>query len=172
MSFSPEAASAGPIARRSEPLRVAVDGLVGVCCGTAEETARGVTLGFWFGLLPKENATACALGLAVAAVRLNLAAAAWAALAATALVPLLDPYLHRLGLALLSAPSVRGGLAPLLALPGGAWLGWDNTVAFAALLVGAAAAWPLHRGALAAHRALAAAWTDWRTADRLAGEAP
>ncbi|QDT18240.1 DUF2062 domain-containing protein [Alienimonas californiensis] len=189
MSPSPEAPFAPPVgpavARGAGPVRVALDGLAGLCGGTAEEAARGVALGFWFGLLPKENATACLLGLAVAAVRLNLAAAAWAALVATALVPLLDPVLHRAGLALLSAPSVRGVLAPLLALPGGAWLGWDNTVTFAALLVGGGAAWPLHRGTLAAHRAFAPPLADWwtnarlgrardagRTADRLAGEVP
>ncbi|NNJ25133.1 hypothetical protein [Alienimonas chondri] len=182
MSSPPVSSTRLPCAAWAGPLRSALEA---ACGGTAEEAARGVALGFWFGLLPKENATTCVLGLAIAVTRLNLAAAAWAALVAAALVPLLDPFLHRFGLALLTAEPLHGTFAALLALPGGAWSGWDNTVTIAALLGGALAAWPLHRGTLAAHRAwaapIAAWWTNTRfgrpsgavpAAGRLMGESP
>ena len=149
------------IARLAGPARVVLDAAAGLCGGTAEEAARGVALGVWFGLVPKENATAAALGVAVAAVRLNLPAAALAATAATALAPLYDPALHRFGLALLTAEPLRGTFAAALALPGGAWLGWDNTVTLAALLVGGAAALPLHRATLSLHRMFAGPVAAW-----------
>ena len=148
--------TAAPLARRAGPLRAALGAAADLCAGTPGEVARGVALGAWFGLLPWENAAAAAVGLAVVVVRLNLPAAALAATVATGLSPVLDPALHRLGWALLTAEPLRGTFAALLALPGGAWSGLDNTVTLAALLIGAAAAWPLHRAALAAHRIVAA----------------
>ncbi len=166
-AVSPPSSPPVRLALWADPLRIACDTLAGLCGGTAEEAARGVALGFWFGLMPKENATACVLGVALAAVRLNLAAAAWAALVAAALAPLLDPGLHRLGLALLTADALHGTFASLLALPGGAWSGWDNTVTLAALLIGGAVAWPLHRGTRLVHGAVAGPLGDWWATTRL-----
>ena len=171
MSATPVSPSLAPVPVRlaawAGPLRTAFDAAATLCGGSAEETARAVALGCWFGLLPKENATACALGVALAAVRLNLPAAGLAAAAIAALTPALDPGLHRIGHALLTAEALHGAFASLLALPGGAWLGWDNTVTVAALLTGGVACWPLHRGALLTHRALAVPLAEWWANTRL-----
>jgi len=161
------AASVGPAA--AAPLRSAFEALRGLCPGTAVDVARGAALGFWFGLLPKENATACLLGLALATIRLNLPAAAAAATIGALLAPALDPLLHRFGLALLTADGLRGTFGSLLALPGGAWLGWDNTVTLGALIAGGLFAFPLHCVTWAAHHAWAASLADRWKRTRLAG---
>lgn len=118
-----------------------------VLCGgaTPQEIALGVALGAVLGLIPKSNLTAVLLCGVILSLRVNLAAAVFAAGAFSGLAPLLDGVAHQLGSAALSLRALQGGWAWLFRQPIVPWLRLDNTLVLGQLFLGLTSAWPIYR---------------------------
>ena len=56
----------------------------------------------------------------------------------------IDPFAHKLGLALLSIQSMQANYASLYNMPLGPWLGFNNTVVSGTVLLGLYAAFPVY----------------------------
>ena len=108
------------------------------------QIAAGVALGLMLGLAPKATLTAVALGVLICALRVNRAAAFGVAAAVAPLAPMLDSFTHKLGLKVLTLPSLQPTYAWLYDAPLGPWWGLHNTVACGSLLVGLYLSYPLY----------------------------
>lgn len=108
------------------------------------ELAAGVTLGMVIGLVPKSNLIALSLCVLLFSLRCNKGLALLAAFAFTCLAPWIDPFAHRLGQMVLTAPSLQANYASVFSLPLGPWIGFHNTVVAGSLLIGMYAAYPVH----------------------------
>jgi len=90
-----------------KPLRMVVRALADQ--STPRQLSMGLALGILVGLIPKGNLLAIALGMLLAAARVNLGVAGAAVLCCTFLSPWFDPMSHRIGLFLLKHPDLQSG---------------------------------------------------------------
>ena len=117
------------------------------------QLAWGATLGMAVGLVPKGNLTALLLGMALFALRANLAVGLAAAGLFTWIGWLLDPSAHRLGWQILSWQPLQPFYTRVYDLPLVPWTGLNNTVVLGQLVLGMYLAYPVYRGSyLAAER--------------------
>ncbi len=130
--------------------------------------ALAVALGVAFGLLPKNNLTACLMGLVVFSIRCHLPTLALTAMASAFVGPVLDPITGAVGERLLTHPRLVPLWWKLHEWPLVPWLKWNNTVVLGSLVVGSSAA-PLVYAAT--YRLLAARWlTAAEQTDEASGE--
>src|SRR5262245_19747674 len=115
-----------------------------VACHTPPELAAGFTLGMLIGLLPKGNLIALSLCVLLFSLRVNKGLAVVAAVMFSCLATSIDPFTHKLGLAVLSAKSLQLSYACVFNLPFGPWLGFNNTVISGTLLFGLYVAYPVY----------------------------
>jgi uncharacterized protein (TIGR03546 family) len=124
------------------PLRRVVRALLAF--HSPHELAAGFTLGMIIGLVPKGNLIALSLCVLLFSLRVNKGMAVAAAVLFSCLWASLDPFAHKLGLALLSLPALQVNFAAVYNMPLGPWVGFHNTVTSGALLVGLYVAYPVY----------------------------
>ncbi|MEN0112123.1 MAG: TIGR03546 family protein [Planctomycetota bacterium] len=130
------------------PLRGVLDALLG--CDSTGQVAAGVAMGVVLGLLPKATLLAVLAGVLLCALRVNKAAGLTAAAVVAPLAPMLDGFTHKLGLKVLTLPSLQPGLAWFYDTPLGPWWGVHNTVVCGSLLLGLYLSYPVFLAARAA----------------------
>jgi len=104
----------------------------------------GIALGFLIGLMPKATLTAQLLIVLVMATRVNIPMALLAALAVSALNPLLDKLSDPIGYALLTSEALRPLWTKLYNMPVVPWTGFNNTVVPGGLVLGAVLLAPVY----------------------------
>lgn len=108
------------------PVRKIVHALV--ASHSPSQLAAGFTLGMFIGFVPKDNLIALSLCVLLFSLRCNKGLALLAAVLFTCIATWTDPFSHKLGLAVLSMPSMQASYASALTFPLGPWLGFHNTV--------------------------------------------
>lgn len=125
------------------PLRLLLQAMV------MESTPRQMSLGFacgvLVGLVPKGNLLAIALGLCLAATRLNLAIAAFAALVAALVSTQCDGIFDRIGWFVLSQPSLLSTWTWLYHQPFVPWTDFNNSIVMGSFVTGLVLLYPIHR---------------------------
>lgn len=124
------------------PLRSCIEVLL--ANDSSRQIAAGVALGVVLGLVPKMTLLAVVLGVLLCALRVNKAAGLMTAAAVGGLAPLADAFTHKLGLKVLTLPSLQPTYAWLYDAPLGPWWGLQNTVACGSLLLGLYLAYPTY----------------------------
>jgi uncharacterized protein (TIGR03546 family) len=124
------------------PLRAFVRALV--ASNSPEQLAVGFTLGMMVGFVPKANLIALSLFVLVFSIRCNKGFALVAAVLFTCVATWTDPFTHKLGMMVLSMPSMQVNYASMFALPLGPWWGFHNTVVVGSLLLGLYIAYPVY----------------------------
>ncbi|HEX3602054.1 MAG TPA: TIGR03546 family protein [Lacipirellulaceae bacterium] len=107
------------------------------------QLAAGFTLGMIIGIVPKANLIALALCVLLFSLRCNKVAGVVAAIAFSYVGHWIDPFSHKLGLAVLSIHPLQGFYSSAFNLPLGPWLGFNNTVVMGSLLLGLYVAYPV-----------------------------
>jgi len=107
------------------------------------QLAAGVAIGMMIGLVPKGNLIALSLCVLLFSLRFNKGIALLVAVAVSFVGPMADQFTHRLGLMVLSAPSLQSAYASIFNMPLGPWMGIDNTVVVGSLVLGAYQAYPV-----------------------------
>jgi uncharacterized protein (TIGR03546 family) len=107
------------------------------------QLAIGFTLGIIIGVMPKTNLIALTLCVVMFSLRCNKGLGLSAAAAFSLLGHAIDPFTHKVGLAVLSIHSMQATYASLLNLPLGPWVGFNNTVVLGTLLLGLYVAYPV-----------------------------
>ncbi len=125
------------------PLRLCVKGLAGQ--SAPRQLSMGLAMGILVGLVPKGNLLAIALGMVLAASRVNLGIAAAAIICCSLASPLLDPLSHRMGSWLLSQPALREFWTWLYNQPVVPWTAFNNSVVLGSLVLGLLLLYPIHR---------------------------
>lgn len=125
------------------PLRIAFKALVAQ--SSPAQLSMGLALGVLVGLVPKGNLLAIALGMILAASRVNLGIAAAAIVTCTFLSPVLDPLSDQLGGWLLSMPQLQAMWTELYNTPLMPWTDFNNSVVLGSFVLGLAAIYPVHR---------------------------
>ncbi|MEO0531079.1 MAG: TIGR03546 family protein [Planctomycetota bacterium] len=128
---------------------------------SSRQIAAGVAIGVVLGLVPKATLLAVLLGVLLCALRVNTAAGLLTATAVASLAPLTDAFTHRLGLKVLTIPSLQPTLAAFYDAPLGPWWGLQNSVTCGALLVGLYLSYPVYlvtRGVVERLRPRAVRW--------------
>jgi len=100
------------------------------------QLAFGIAFGMLLGLVPKDNLTSIALVTLILATRVNLLAAIASAFAFTWIGVAIDPFVHRLGLSLLSSEFVQPICASMLDMPIVPWTNFNNTIVAGSLFFG------------------------------------
>ncbi|MEQ8848487.1 TIGR03546 family protein [Botrimarina sp.] len=113
---------------------------------SSRQVAAGVAIGVVLGAAPLGSLTAVALGVVLCSLRVNKAAGLLAAAGVAAATPLLDPFTHKLGLKVLTVPSLQSTYAAAYDAPLGPWWGLHNTVACGSLLLGLYLSYPVFLG--------------------------
>lgn len=111
---------------------------------SSRQIAAGVAIGFVLGFVPKMTLLALVLGVLLCALRVNKAAGLLTAAAVGSLAPLADAFTHKLGLKVLTLPSLQPTYAWLYDAPLGPWWGLQNTVVCGSLLVGLYVSYPVY----------------------------
>ena len=124
------------------PLRRAAQSLV--ASNSPGQLAAGFTLGMIIGVMPKSNLIALSLCVAMFSLRCNKGLGLMAAVMFSCFAGWTDPFAHKLGLSVLSAPSMQASYASVFTMPLGPWLGFHNTVVCGSLLMGLYAAYPVY----------------------------
>lgn len=107
------------------------------------QLALGLTLGMILGAMPKANLIALGLCVVIFSVRCNKALALAAAVAFSFLGTSIDPFTHKVGLAVLSIHSLQPAYTSAFQLPLGPWVGFNNTVVLGTFLLGLYIAYPV-----------------------------
>ena len=111
---------------------------------SSHELALGVAFGSMIGLMPKDSAIPWIIGLVFLLSRGNLLCGIVAALLASVISPLIDPFTHRMGLSVLSVEFLQSTYANWMELPWVAWTRFNNTVVAGSLAVGVIAWLPIY----------------------------
>lgn len=130
------------------PLRGLLDALLG--CDSAGQVAAGVAIGVVLGLLPKATLLAVLVGVLLCALRVNKAAGITAAAVVAPMAPMLDGFTHKLGLKVLTLPSLQPAFAWFYDTPLGPWWGVHNTVVCGSFLLGLYLSYPVFLASSAA----------------------
>ncbi|TWU00041.1 hypothetical protein Pla108_09840 [Botrimarina colliarenosi] len=128
---------------------------------SSRQVAAGVAIGVVLGLVPKATLVAVLLGVLLCALRVNKVAGLTAASLVGMLAPLADPFTHKLGLKVLTVPSLQPTYSYLYDAPLGAWWGLHNSVTCGSLLVGLYLSYPVYlvtRGLVDRLRPAAVRW--------------
>jgi uncharacterized protein (TIGR03546 family) len=123
------------------PVRKFVQALV--ASNSPGQLAAGFTLGMIIGLVPKNNLIALSLCVLLFSLRCNKGLALLAAVLFAYVTTWTDPFAHKLGLAVLSMPSMQANYASAFALPLGPWVGFHNTVVLGSLVLGLYVSYPV-----------------------------
>jgi uncharacterized protein (TIGR03546 family) len=108
------------------------------------QLAAGFALGMVLGLVPKGNLIAVSLLVLLFSLRVNSGMGIVAALVFSWIGPALDPFSDKLGVYVLSAPSLQATYATLINLPLGPWFELDNSVVTGSLLSGLYFMYPVY----------------------------
>ena len=111
---------------------------------SSRQIAAGVAIGLVLGLVPKATLLAALLGVLLCALRVNRAAGLLVASGVGALAPLTDTFTHKLGLKVLTLPSLQPTFAWLYDTPLGPWWGLHNSVVCGSLLLGLYLSYPVY----------------------------
>jgi uncharacterized protein (TIGR03546 family) len=126
-----------------KPLRLCLSALAGQ--SAPRQLSMGLALGILVGLVPKGNLLAIALGMVLAASRVNLGVAAAAIICCSLASPLLDPISHFIGSWLLKYPGLTEFWTWLYNQPVAPWTAFNNSVVLGSLVVGLVLLYPVHR---------------------------
>jgi uncharacterized protein (TIGR03546 family) len=120
--------------------------LVGILVAndSSRQVAAGVAIGVCLGLVPKATLVAVLLGVLLCALRVNKGAGLTTAAFVAPLAPMLDPFTHKLGLKVLTIPSLQPTYAWFYDTPLGPWWGLHNTVVCGSVLVGLYLSYPIY----------------------------
>jgi uncharacterized protein (TIGR03546 family) len=111
--------------------------------GTAPgQLAAGFTIGMIIGVMPKSNLIALSLCVALFSLRCNKGLGLAAAVAFSFVGHWIDPFAHKVGLAMLGVGSLQTTYATVFNWPLGPWIGFNNTVVAGTLLIGLYVAYP------------------------------
>lgn len=110
-----------------------------------QQLSMGLALGILVGLVPKGNLLAIALGMILAASRVNLGIAAAAIVCCSLASPLLDPVSHVIGSWLLRLPALNTFWTWLYNQPVAPWTAFNNSVVLGSLVLGMVLLYPAHR---------------------------
>jgi uncharacterized protein (TIGR03546 family) len=130
------------VAKTVAPLRRVVRALAEL--DAPPELAAGMTIGMIIGLVPKGNLIALSLCVLLFSLRVNKGLAITTAALFSCVNGVIDPFLHKVGLAVLSMHPLQASYACLFNMPLGPWIGFHNTVTSGALLVGLYVAYPFY----------------------------
>ncbi len=111
---------------------------------TPRQMSLGLALGVFVGLVPKGNLLAIALGILLAATRVNLAIAACAVVICTFASGGLDSSFDQIGGYVLSQPALQSFWAELYNTPFMPWTDFNNSIVMGSFLTGLVLIWPLH----------------------------
>jgi uncharacterized protein (TIGR03546 family) len=111
---------------------------------SAGQLAAGFTLGMIIGIMPKSNLIALSLCVALFSLRCNKGIGLIAAIAFSFVGPMIDPFAHKVGLAVLGVSSFQTTYAMVFNWPLGPWIGFNNTVVTGTLLIGLYVAYPTY----------------------------
>lgn len=111
---------------------------------SSRQIAAGVAIGLVLGLVPKATLVAVLLGVMLCALRVNKAAGLMTAAAVSGIAPYADGFTHKLGLKVLTVPSLQPTYAWLYDAPLGPWWGLHNTVVCGSLLLGLYLSYPIY----------------------------
>lgn len=125
------------------PVRILVRALL--TQSTPSQMSLGLAMGVLLGLVPKGNLLAVALGMLLAALRVNLGVAAAGALVCSVLATRFDSVFDRIGAAVLSQPDLQSFWTRLFNMPVLPWTDFNNTVVMGSFLTGLVLIWPVHR---------------------------
>ena len=125
------------------PLRLLFKALV--IESTPSHMSYGLALGVMLGIVPKGNLLAIVLGFCVAAVRVNLAIAAFAAVVLTFAASLFDTAFDQVGVFILGQPSLRGFWEAVYDTPLLPWTDFNNSIVMGSFVCGLLLIWPVHR---------------------------
>ena len=112
---------------------------------TPTQMSYGLALGVMLGLVPKGNLLAIVLGFMVAAMRVNLAIVACAAVAITFASSSLDSTFDRVGVCVLGHPSLRSFWEAVYDTPMMPWTDFNNSIVMGSFICGLLLIWPVHR---------------------------
>jgi uncharacterized protein (TIGR03546 family) len=124
------------------PIRRIVDSLV--AANSPSQLAAGFTLGMIIGVVPKSNLIALSLCVLLFSLRCNKGLALASALLFACTTAWIDPFAHKIGLALLTAPSMQANYASFYSLPLAPWSGFNNTVVTGSLILTLYCAFPVY----------------------------
>ena len=126
-----------------KPLRLLLRALTSQ--SAPRQLSMGLALGVLAGLVPKGNLLAVALGIVLAASRVNLGIAAVAVLCCSLISPLLDPASHAIGVWLLERAELVSFWTWLYNIPTVPWTAFNNSVVLGSFIVGLLLLYPVHR---------------------------
>lgn len=126
-----------------KPVRLCLKALAGQ--SAPRQLSMGLALGILVGLVPKGNLLAIALGMILAASRVNLGIAAAAIVCCSLASPLLDPLSHLVGSWLLRLPSLHSFWTWLYNQPVAPWTAFNNSVVLGSLILGITLLYPVDR---------------------------
>ncbi|MFN8709365.1 MAG: TIGR03546 family protein [Planctomyces sp.] len=112
---------------------------------TPDQMSLGLAFGVLLGVIPKGNLLAVALGLSIAALRINLGMAAFAATVCTFCAQWIDPISDQIGQYLLSMPQLQSFWTELYNAPFAAWTSFHHSVVTGGFALGIVLLWPIHR---------------------------
>ncbi len=112
---------------------------------TPRQMSLGLALGVFVGLVPKGNLLAIALGILLAATRVNLAIAACAVAICTFASGGLDSVFDQIGGYVLSQPSLQNLWTTIYNTPFMPWTDFNNSIVMGSFLTGLVLIWPVHR---------------------------
>ncbi len=112
---------------------------------TPRQMSLGLALGVFLGLVPKGNLLAIALGIMLAATRVNLAIAACAVVICTFASGRLDSVFDQIGGYVLSQPALRNLWTAIYNTPFMPWTDFNNSIVMGSFLTGLVLIWPVHR---------------------------
>jgi uncharacterized protein (TIGR03546 family) len=115
-----------------------------VASSSPSQLAAGFTLGMIIGFMPKTNLIALSLCVLLFSLRCDRGIALAAALLFSCVSGWTDPFAHKLGLSVLTAPALQANYASAFTLPLGPWLGFHNSVVCGSLLMGLYMAYPVY----------------------------
>ena len=112
---------------------------------TPQQMSFGLALGVLVGLVPKGNLLAIALGIMLAATRVNLAIAACAVVICTLASGSLDSVFDQIGGYVLSQPALQNLWTAIYNTPFMLWTDFNNSIVMGSFLTGLVMIWPVHR---------------------------
>jgi uncharacterized protein (TIGR03546 family) len=124
------------------PIRRAANSLV--AASSPSQLAAGFTLGMIIGVVPKSNLIALSLCVLLFSLRCNKGLALASAILFCCTTSWIDPFAHKLGLNLLTAPSMQANYASIYSLPLVPWSGFNNTVVTGSLILALYCAFPVY----------------------------
>lgn len=138
------------LATLMRPVRSVVQALI--VYDAPNQLAAGFALGMVLGFMPKANLIALSILVLLFSLRVNKGMGLAAACLFSLTQPLIDTVGHKLGLYVLSAPSMQSTYATIFSLPLGPWLEMNNTAVIGSFLLGLYAFYPAYWLSLVAFR--------------------